>query len=262
MALGILQQIGHRLRHQFAIAVDEQARFDRPRQAAPLFLHGGRIAFGQIGDQRAQIEPREQSPDLPALDFGNAQDRGEQRQNFVDPFDPVGDHRALGYDLAWRAAALFQRIAKPGQRGAQIMRHIARHLAQIVEQALDHLEHRIEHGSELVEFVMALADRHSPAEIAAADRFRRAADRGQPPPQITAEQQRAAKPQRNDREESGDKGDQHGPVDPLDPFSIGGNHQPAMVGQVDRQRAPGVRAFGRIGEVDVLPARTRHLGIE
>ena len=53
------------------------------------------------------------------------------------------------------------------------------------------------------------------------------ADRPQPALQIAAEQQRAADPEADQADEPDRERAEHGVVDPLDPFAVGGDHQPA-----------------------------------
>ena len=54
------------------------------------------MGFGEIIDERAEVDGRKIFAGLAGFDLGDAQDGGEQRQQFVDPAGGVLDHRNGG----------------------------------------------------------------------------------------------------------------------------------------------------------------------
>lgn len=54
------------------------------------------MGFGEIIDERAKVDGREIFAGLAGFDLGDAQDGGEQRQQFVDPAGGILDHRNGG----------------------------------------------------------------------------------------------------------------------------------------------------------------------
>src|SRR5580692_5605217 len=65
----------------------------------------------------------------------------------------------------------FQPLIEPGQRGPQIVGHVAAYLAQALHQDADAVQHVIERTGEAIQIVPCASRRHAAREIAVDDRF-------------------------------------------------------------------------------------------
>ena len=130
-----------------------RAGLDRPQQGSAAVRTDGGEAFRQFSGQCAQIDRGEESPGLAAFDFGDAQDRGEQRQHLVDPHDRIFEHGRVDVRPSMLDAPCSSRLRRRGKRRAQVVGNVAGDLAQIFEQSFDSIEHAVERRSELVELV-------------------------------------------------------------------------------------------------------------
>ena len=121
---------------------------------------------------------------------------------------------------------------------------------KILEQALDPIEHPVEGRRKLVELVVARPDRHPPPNVAADDRFRRAADRVQSPLEVGAKQHGSAETndQQHDEGQTEDRDDD--PLDALEPVAVDRDDEPLARRQVDGDRARPVRPLARVVEID------------
>lgn len=232
VALRILDQVDCRLGDQLAIPQNRYSGVDRPKEGSPAILDRRRVAFRQFECERAHVDRREAAASFAALDFRNAQDRGEERKHLVDLRDRVEDRRSRIV-----LCSALEPVSQSCQRRPQVMGNIARNLLKIFDQSLDSVQHPVERFGELVELVIARAQRHSTSNVAADDGLRGAADGLKPAPQISAECDGARQPRDGSRQKRESEHDLHRPVDALDPVEIGRDDQALGRGKIDRKSA-------------------------
>ena len=91
-----------------------------------------------------------------------------------DLLDRMGKHLVQFSHGFVPARCMFQPLAQPGQRRAQIMSDIVRDLPHAAHQILDAIEHRIHGFRKLVELVLRPAYRNALGKLSRHDRARRA----------------------------------------------------------------------------------------
>ena len=143
----------------------------------PRILGGGLIGLADAAGQRREIELGEGALLRTGLDLGDAQQGREGFQELVG-FDDRGLGRGVvvGRGLG-PLARIFQVLAQPAERCAQVVGDVARHLAQPVHELLDAAQHGVEAGDELVDLVVRAAHGNACREVALHDGAVGAGDR-------------------------------------------------------------------------------------
>jgi hypothetical protein len=127
--------------------------------------------------------------------------------------------------FAGRGQARLQLLAQAGERGAQVVRHVAGHLLQAFHQGADAVEHAVEGGGQPVEVVVRAAHGNPPAKVAADDRLGRPGDGRHPAMDVAAQRIAAGHAQDDDPSEGQTEAFQHHAVQHLDAVFLIANHQ-------------------------------------
>ncbi len=129
----------------------------------------GSIDFAQFPQQRGKLDRREIGAAGAALDLGDAQQGGEQRQDIVGRGDGPFQRLVVIACAGGFGARPLKPVAQMGDRGAQVMGDVVGDLAQILHQAGNAVQHVVDGFRQAVEFVAGAAHRNAGRQIAVHD---------------------------------------------------------------------------------------------
>ena len=139
---------------------------------------------------------------------------------------------------------LFQPLAQPVERGAQIMRHRIGDFAQALHQPLDAVQHAVEIFRQHVELVMRAGHRHAAGEIAGDDFARSAVDGIQPAQHVAAHQGAAEQAEHQDQAHRPGQGGGEHALGEIAVMHILGDQQIEIAARRLQREQPPARAAG------------------
>ena len=120
----------------------------------PFLLGGWRIQLARLVDDFVQIDVGETAFALPAFDFADAQQRGNDCLRLIEARDRAfGDGRQFVLRAGCVAAAL-QECPDPGQRRPQVVRYVVADPLHLLQQALILGQHEVDAFGEVIEIVV------------------------------------------------------------------------------------------------------------
>ena len=142
---------------------------NRRREAEALFRRRRLIEFGEIVDERAEVDCLQGNLQLPRLGLGDVQQSVEGGQKIIG----FGDRRLERVAELFRAPLAHERdfktASEPVQGTAKIVGDIVGNLAEAVHQPLDLVKHLVEIKRQLVQLVVGAPDRDSLIQLAGHD---------------------------------------------------------------------------------------------
>ena len=195
---------------------------------------GRLVQLGQIGDHRADVDPRHGVGDRARFHARDRQQGVERLDQIVRLFDDALQRIVKGWLAAWVAQRRLRPVAQPCQRRLQIVRDIVGHFAQAAEQLLDPLQHLVHIARQPVDLVMRALERQPAGQIAGHDPLARGCHL------VNAAQNVAGNPKRADEADERDepKPDQENPAHAVRElalfFDVAANQQRGAAGHLDR----------------------------
>ena len=159
------------------------------------------------------------------IGFGDQQQGVEGADQLIGLGNGALDLRGVGTCRVQPGLGLFQPLAQPVERRAQVVRHRIGDLAQAFHQAFNPVQHAVEIFRQHIEFIMRPGDRHPASKVAGHDLAGGAVNGVQAPQHVAAHQASADHTEAQDQDHCPRQGGGEHPLDHVAVMYILGHQQ-------------------------------------